>query len=193
MRLPKRSHLALPWRIHEVTHGFHLEDVWQLPTPGGRDDFGRLVALMTSLDPSRDSGLARLAFAIRWKLGAVLGWDETPGATASLRDRLPADLLDGPTGPGFATLPFTPLYLTDNEYAAEIINRTVHAVMHLSWVEDQAGNFHGEMAVYVRRNGLLGLAYMAAIQPFRLIGYPSMLRSLGQRWKRATAASTTNS
>jgi hypothetical protein len=39
------------------------------------------------------------------------------------------------------------------------------------------------MAVYVKPNGLLGNAYMAAIKPFRhLIVYPQMLRAIERRW-----------
>jgi hypothetical protein len=39
------------------------------------------------------------------------------------------------------------------------------------------------MAVYVKTNGLLGNAYMAAIKPFRrLIIYPQMLRAMERRW-----------
>jgi hypothetical protein len=51
--------------------------VWALPTPGGPDDFPRLLELITSYDPSRgDSALVRALFAIRWKIGGLLGWDE---------------------------------------------------------------------------------------------------------------------
>jgi hypothetical protein len=40
------------------------------------------------------------------------------------------------------------------------------------------------MAVYVKRNGLLGTAYMAAIRPFRhLIVYPAMLRQIEREWR----------
>jgi hypothetical protein len=39
------------------------------------------------------------------------------------------------------------------------------------------------MAVYVKPNGLLGNAYMAAIAPFRhLIVYPPMIRQIGRNW-----------
>lgn len=57
------------------------------------------------------------------------------------------------------------LYLLDHEFAAEIANRTVHGVLHLGWVEDPAGGFHGQMAILVRPNGWLGRTYMAAIKP----------------------------
>jgi hypothetical protein len=36
--------MARPWRIHELTADFRVEDVWALPTPGGRDDLPRLGA-----------------------------------------------------------------------------------------------------------------------------------------------------
>ncbi|MEJ7704086.1 MAG: DUF2867 domain-containing protein [Geodermatophilaceae bacterium] len=90
---------------------------------------------------------------------------------------------DAPAGPDLQAL-FTTLYLIDDEWAAEIVNRTVHGVMHLSWVPDPAGGFRGQLAVYVKRNGLLGTGYMAAITPFRhLIVYPEMMRQIGRGWR----------
>jgi hypothetical protein len=189
MRLPDSAHTSRPWRIHELVRDFRLEDVWALPTPGGPDDFARLVQLMASSDPSERSPAAvRTLFAIRWKLGELFGWDDPGAFTGSerptLRDRLPADLRDGPSGPEFDALPFSSLYLIHDEFAAEIVNKTVHAVLHLGWVQDEAGSYHGQMAVYVKPNGRLGNVYMAAIAPFRhLIVYPPMLRMIGRRWR----------
>src|SRR6266545_3353550 len=143
MRLPNTAHTSRPWRIHEIAPDFRVEDVWALPTPGGPDDFPRLVQLMASGDPAQGSSrAARTLFAIRWKLGELLGWDGPDTGLGSrvptLRDRLPADLRDAP-GPDFDALPFTPLYLLDDEFAAEIANRTMHGVMHLGLVPEQAG------------------------------------------------------
>ena len=188
MRLPNSAHTSRPWRIHELTRDFRLEDVWALPTPGGPDDFPRLVQMMGSFDPSRSSsGAVRTLFAIRWKIGELLGWDDPEVGLGSrvptLRARLPADLHETPSGPDSDELPFTPLYLLDDEWALEIANRTVHGVMHLGWVPDESGGYRGQMAVLVKRNGLLGSAYMAAIAPFRqLIVYPPMLREIGRTW-----------
>ena len=40
------------------------------------------------------------------------------------------------------------------------------------------------MAILVKRNGLLGRAYMAAIAPFRhVLVYPAMLREIERRWR----------
>ena len=189
MRLPNAAHSSQPWRIHELTRDFRLEDVWALPTPGGPDDFPRLVQAFASGDPAQGSSrAARTLFAIRWKLGELLGWDDADAGVGSrvptLRDRLPADLRDAPSGPDFDELPFTPLYMTDDEFAAEIANRTMHGVMHLGWVADASGGYRGQMAVLVKPNGLLGDAYMAAIRPFRhVIVYPRMLQQIEREWR----------
>jgi hypothetical protein len=188
VRLPKSHHSSRPWRIHEIAGDFDVEDVWALPTPGGPDDFDRLVEGFASADPSQSaSAPVRALFAIRWKVGELLGWDGPNTGIGSrvptLRDRLPADLLEVGPGPEFEGLPFTPLYLLEDEWAAEIANRTMHGVLHLGWVPDGAGGYRGQMAVLVKRNGLLGTAYMAAIRPFRhLIVYPRMLREIGRGW-----------
>ena len=189
MRLPSTAHTSRPWRIHELTRDFRLEDVWVLPTPGGPDDFPRLVQGIASGDPARGSSrAARTLWAVRWKLGELLGWDSPDAGLGSrvptLRDRLPMDLRDAPSGPDFDALPFTSLYLLDDEWAGEIANRTMHGVMHLGWVPDGNGGYHGQMAVYVKPNGLLGTAYMAAIRPFRhRMVYPPMIRQIGRDWR----------
>ena len=188
MKLPKTAHTGRPWRIHELTRDFRLEDVWALPTPGGPDDFPLLVEMLASFDPARSSGAVRALFEIRWKTGRLFGWDSPDDGIGSrvptLRDRLPTDLLDAPSGPASAELPFTPLYLLEDEWAAEVANRTVHGVLHVGWVPDGGGGYRGQMAVIVKPNGLLGTAYMAAINPFRhLLVYPSMLRAIERRWR----------
>ena len=191
MRLPNSVHTSRPWRIHELTRDFRLEDVWELPGVGGPDAFPLMVQRIASGDPSQSSSVAvRTLFAIRWKIGELLGWDGPDAGlgsrVATLRDRLPADLRDAPCGPDFDALPFTSVYLLEDEWAAEIANRTMHGVMHIGWVSDDTGGFRAHMAVYVKPNGLLGSAYMAAIRPFRhLIVYPPMLREMGRNWRAA--------
>ena len=189
MRLPNTAHTSRSWRIHELTPDFRLEDVWTLPTAGGPDDFPQLVEGIASGDPSRSSSrAARALFALRWKLGELLGWDSPDAGLGSrvptLRERLPADLREAPSGPDFDALPFTSLYLLEDEWAAEIANRTMHGVMHVGWVPDGTGAYRGQFAVLVKPNGLLGTAYMAAIRPFRhLIVYPPLMREIGREWR----------
>jgi hypothetical protein len=188
VRLPDAAHTSRPWRIHALTRDFRLEDVWALPTPGGPDDFRELVAGIASGDTSQSSSrAARTLFALRSKLGALLGWDGPDSGLGTrvptLRDRLPADLRDAPSGPDSDTLPFTSLYLLEDEWASEIANRTVHGVMHIGWVPDETGGYRGQMAVLVKPNGLLGAGYMAAIKPFRhWLVYPALLRQIERAW-----------
>ncbi len=157
--------------------------------PAGPDDFPRLVAQIAAGEPEQgSSAAARVLWAIRWKVGELLGWDGPDAGLSSerptLRERFPVDLRDGPSGPDFPKAPFTSVYVLDDESAAEIVNRTVHGIMHLGWVQDGTGGYRGQMAVLVKPNGLLGAAYMAAISPFRrLIVYPPLLRQIGRDWR----------
>jgi hypothetical protein len=187
-RLPDSAHTSRPWRIHELTRDFRLEDVWQIQAPGRPDDRETAEEVLVSLDPARSSSLAvRTLFAMRWKIGELLGWDEPDSGLGArvptLRDRLPADLRDT-APPQLQALPFTSLYMTDDEFAAEIANSTMHGVMHIGLLADETGNHSGQMAVLVKPNGPFGTTYMAAIKPFRhLIVYPAMLREFELSWQ----------
>jgi hypothetical protein len=191
-RLPNAAHAAAPWRIHDVVPDFDLEDVWELPGEGAAEDFPKVVDMICRMDPAQSGGgaLPRLLWAVRWKLGAILGWDDEKGGlgerVVSVRSRLPEDLRET-APPSFATLPFTSLYITDNEFAAEAANQTMHGVLHLGWVPSPAGEGlrRVQMAVLVKPNGLKGKAYMLAIRPARhLIVYPAMMRQGRTLWER---------
>ena len=192
MRLPNSAHTSRPWRIHEFTRDFQVLDVWATPTPGGPDDFHRLVALQTSLDPAHSTSfIVRSLFAVRWALGDLLGLDKPEDGldsrVPSLRDPMPADLLDTASGPASDALPFRWLYLLDDECAAEIANNTVHGVLHLGWVPDGTGAYHGQLAVLVKPNGLMGNAYLAFIRPFRhLLVYPAIFKEMERRWQQTS-------
>jgi hypothetical protein len=187
--LPPQAHTGRPWRIHEIAPDFRLEDVWALPTPGGPDDLAVLVEQMAAGGDESDFPVAyRVLFAIRWWLGGLLRLDdESTGVgdrVASVRDRLPDDLRTS-VGPAFGDYPFTPVYLTHDEFVAEIANSTVHGLLHLGWVEDPVtpGRYRAQMAVLVKPNGRFGEAYLRFIKPFRyLLVYPALLRTIGRRW-----------
>jgi hypothetical protein len=189
VKLAHEEHTSRSWLIHELAGDFRVEDVWALPTPGGRHDFERLVEVVGSLDPLRTSSpIVNALFAVRSKLGEVLGLDDaTEGAGArvpALRDRLPAALR---TTEPRAVLPppFTSLYLLDDEFAAEAANRTMHGVIHLGWVPDGSGGYRGQLAILVKPNGVLGELYMAAIKPFRyVIVYPHLGREIERAWRK---------
>lgn len=191
MRLPNSAHESHPWRIRDIAPDFAVEDVWALPAQGGAEDFQALIDLMASGDPvdGEQSFATRLLWSIRWRLGSWFGWDDArdlpiPGTNeTSLAGRLPEDLRDTAAGIAFGSLPFVPLYRTNVEFAAEVSNQTVHGLMHLAWVEQGAGRYQGQMAIYVKPRGRLGKAYMASITPFRhWVIYPALMRRIERTW-----------
>lgn len=194
MKLPKTAHTSRPWRIHQIAPDFQVEDVWALPTPGGPDDFPRLVEQTVSGDnfPEGAPLLVRVVWAARWKIGSVFGWDRPKSGlgtrVASLRDRLPDEMREAPKGPESAGFPLTPVYLLKDEWAAELANGTVHTIMHMGWVPDESGGYRGQMTVLVKPNGRFGAVYMAAIKPFRLwLVYPALMREIERSWRAGAA------
>jgi len=203
MRIPNATHESGHWRIREITTDFILEDVWALPMDGGAEDFQTLIEMGTSFDPANAESLpTRLLWSFRDRLGSWFGLgrisapaessgDGAAGARPipgegedSLAERLPEDLCDTATDLTFASLPFTPLYRSGDEFAAELSNKTVHGVMHLAWAELGEGRYQAQMAVYVKPHGLFGKAYMALIKPFRYwIVYPALTRQIERAWR----------
>jgi hypothetical protein len=202
MRLPNSVHESHPWRIREIVPDFTVEDVWALPAHGGAEDFQALLELTAASDPANAESLpTRLLWQLRDRLGSWLdlgrisapvdggsgagaGQLPIPGTNeTSLSQRLPDDLRDTATDLDFGSLPFVPLYRTDDEFAAEISNQTVHGVMHLAWVPEGKGRYQGQMTVYVKPRGRFGKGYMALIKPFRLwIVYPALMRQTERTW-----------
>lgn len=194
MRLPDTKYTGMPWRIHEFTADFRVEDVWAFRTPGaGPDDFPSMLAAMRrggGLD--RLDGPVRLLFALRWKIGGLLGWDKpTAGVgnrVTSLRDRLPSDLRAAPAGTDGDRMPLKTVYVLPRESARELANKTVHTVMHLGWAPGADGDHELRMAVLVKPNGWFGRLYMAAIAPFRyLLVYPALTRNWERAWRDRAA------
>jgi len=190
-RLAKTTYTERLWRIHDIAGDFTIQDMWSFRTPdAGPDDFPAMLAAMRAAGGLDKQSLpARFLFAVRWKLGALFGWDKPSTGVgkrvASLRDRLPSDLRDAPRGADSANLPLKAVYELDREAVREIANRTVHSVMHLTWVQSAGkDDYELRMAVLVKPNGRFGRLYMAAIAPFRyLIVYPALTRQWERAWR----------
>jgi hypothetical protein len=198
MRLPNAEHESHRWRIAEIAPDFRLEDAWALPVEGEAGDFPRLVEIVGSLDMAAEApAVVRLLFGIRFGIGRLLGWDDPasrlpiPKETdTTLRERLPADLRDSAASPVLGSRGFVALYQTDDEWAAEISNRTVHGLLQLVWIDRGGGRHQGQMGVYVKRRGRLGELYMAAIAPFRHhIVYPALMGQLERAWQKRVSPS----
>ena len=200
-RIANSEHEAHPWVIGQIAPDFELLDAWDLPVEGGPRDFTTLLEVFTSLDPTEAGLTSQALFWVRERLGDLLGWDDPtkehtiPGSTeTTLLARVPEHLRGSGDDyrPGDALreagAAFVPLYRTEEEWAAEISNETVHGVLHLSWVEE--GERHrGRLAVYVAPHGRLGDAYMKVIEPFRhLIVYPALMRQIERAWNERVSS-----
>jgi Protein of unknown function (DUF2867) len=158
-----------------------------------------LLEVMASLDPAHgESAATRVLFSIRYRVGGWFGWDEAarqlaiPGnAETTLSARLPVDLRNTATDLDRSSYGFRPLYRTDDEWAAELSNRTVHAVMHLAWVDKGEGCDQGQMGVYVKPRGRFGASYMALTASFRhRVVYPALMRQIERAWNARLAQRT---
>jgi hypothetical protein len=187
--------------ISDVAPDFELLDAWALPVEGDREEFPRFLEAVAGLDPAAaDDRLTRALFALRLRIGAILHWDDTtsrrtiPGCSETgLAQRLPEELRDSAANahvtPAIAAAHgFRPLYLTDDEWAAEISNATVHGVLQLGWVRQPNGRYRAQLGIYVKTRGVLGRAYLKVIEPFRhLVVYPALTRQVGRAWEARTA------
>ena len=185
MRLPPSAHSSRPWRVHEIAGDFRLDSVWATPTPGGPDDFPRLVELIASWDPSRSPSRAvRALSAVRLRAGGLLGLDRPDPRVPTLRERLPEDLRGAPSGPPLDVAPSVPLYLLEDEWAVEIPIKAIQGLLHVGWVPDGTGGYRGQLATLVKRHGVLGRAYMAAIAPVgQPVFYPRVMRQIELEWR----------
>jgi hypothetical protein len=173
MRLSKTAHTSRPWRTHEIAPDFRLEDVWALPGRGGPDDLPRLIELIASFDPSKgSSSVARVLWAIRWKLGELLGWDDPLSGLGSrvptLRDPLPPTYAK-PRSRSSIRFPSARSTSPTTKSPRRSLTRPCTALCTSA-----------QTAVLVKPNGPFVTAYMAAIRRFRhLIVYPALMRQGG--------------
>jgi hypothetical protein len=194
-RIPLADHLARPWRVHALAPDFELLDVWRFGSRGRADDFPAFARTMAAMDGvvAQTNWATRALFGLRVALGKVLRWDREraplpiPGCVEhSITARLP-DGLDA-TAPR-SDAAFHPVYEDPRESLAEISNSTVHALMHLGWIELDGGEFAPQMAVYVKHRGMLGRFYMRLIAPFRhMVVYPSLMRAVDRSWRARIGA-----
>lgn len=205
MKLPRSAHDAHPWVISRIAPDFKLLDAWALPVEGRRDEVMSFLERLGAFDPS-DAGsrVSNALFRVRLLIGRWLGWDDParkrpiPGCTeTTLSARLPEHLRGSAEEPeitgAMARIAggFVPVYRTEDEWAAEISNDTVHGVLHLGLVKRGDGIYRAQMGVYVKARGWPGELYLKLIQPFRyLIVYPALMRRLGRAWdaRRTDAA-----
>lgn len=181
MRIPPGEYLNLPLRAHELLRDVPLYDVSVIDLPGGGE--GRSIADIEALDASAaPSWIARALYGARRVIGGVLGWDEQTRTDQTLVSKLSeSDRRNSEVPPGTPDGAFVILYQFHSEAVRETINATVHGFIGTALIRNGDG-YRMYYAVYVLPVSWLTRPYLIAIEPFRRILYPAMLRRIRRAW-----------
>jgi uncharacterized protein DUF2867 len=189
MRASPAEYLALNLRAHELLRDVPLYDVTVMDLPGG--GAGRSVADIRALESAAaPSRIAKVLYRTRRFLGRVFGWDRVPMrpedsllSRVSERDRRESEIVPG-TPDGY----FLILYQFPGESLSETRNATVHGWISLALAPIATG-YRLYFAVYVLPVSWLTRPYLIAIEPFRRLLYPAMLRRIRRAWIAAYGGS----
>jgi hypothetical protein len=182
MRASPAEYLSLKLRAHELLHGFPLYDVSVVDLPGG--GAGRSVADIRALDSAvAPSRIANALYGVRHFLGRAFGWDRVQmrpedSLVSHLSER---DRRDSEIAPGTPDGSFRVIYQFPGETLSETRNATVHGCICIALTRTATG-YRLYWAVYVLPVSWLTRPYLMAIEPFRRILYPAMLRRIRRAW-----------
>jgi hypothetical protein len=188
MRESPAEFRRLNLRCHSLLADVPLHDVWSVALDGGGE--GRKVSeareILFGKQGRAPNVAVRALFALRWKLGRLLGWDEArhdPAGGSYVEKLTDADRAASTVPPGTREGGFRTLYVFDHESLGEVRNATVHGFLSLALVP-RSGGYTLYMGIFVKPVGGLTRVYMALIDPFRrLIVYPSLARNARRRWQ----------
>src|SRR6266404_7316099 len=188
MRASPAEYLGLKLRAHELLHDVPLYDVSVVDLPGG--GAGRSLADVRALDSAAaPSRIANVLYGARRFLGRVFGWDEVQvRPEESLLSRLSErDRRDSEVPPGTPMGAFLLLYQFPDEALSETRNATVHGYVCTALARTAMG-YRLYWGIYVIPVSWLTRPYLIAIEPFRRILYPAMLRRIRRAWLVAYGA-----
>jgi hypothetical protein len=181
MRASAAEYRSLPLRAHELLRDVPLYDVrpWiflEAAAGGPSRTFVRS-------SPRRLRAISRLSFTasdISWG-GYSVGIDNRCGRKTHFWNASERDRRDSEITPGILDGYFWVLYQFPGEALRETRNRTVHGFICTVLVSNPNG-YRLYWGVYVRRVSWLTRPYLVAIEPFRWVLYPAMLRRIRRAW-----------
>jgi Protein of unknown function (DUF2867) len=190
MRAAPDEYLRLNLRAHDLLRDVPLYDVSIVDLPGG--GAGRSVADIRALESSAaPSRVASAIYGLRHVLGRVFGWDRVRMRPEdSLLSRLSeSDRRNSEISPGTPVGSFLLLYQFPREALSETRNASVHGYICTALAPTAIG-YRLYWAIYVMPVSWLTRPYLIAIEPFRCILYPLMLRRIRRAWLAAYGATT---
>ena len=179
---------------HDLLAGVPVHSLHKVVLPGGRSGMTvREINELTGFNSEKTEVgfVSEALFWMRGFIGRILGWDNDkeliesvsylPRLTAGQREK---SLIEPGKAEGISRV----LYCFENEFLAEIINRTVHCFW-LAASEKTEDGYVLYMVVYVRRLNWFTPVYMALVGPvLKWIIYPSIEKSIVRNWKKAFPA-----
>jgi hypothetical protein len=185
MRASPAEYLRLDLRAHDLLREVPLYDVSIVDLPGG--GAGRSVADIRALESAAaPSRVANTIYGLRHFLGRVFGWDrmQMPPEDSLLSRLSERDRRDSEITPGTPVGSFLVLYQFPGEALSETRNATVHGYVCTALARTASG-YRLYWGIYVIPVSWLTRPYLIAIEPFRRILYPAMLRRIRRAWRAA--------
>jgi len=192
MRLiDKNEFEQMPLEVHKFLRGIPIHSLTRLDLPGGKRgmtvlDIKETVGFNT--EKLEAGGITRTLFWLRGFIGYIFGWDDAEELADSISflSKLTGEYRERSlVPPGQKEGISRVIYCFENEFLAEIINRTVHCfwVMATRQTDDGYVLF---MAVYVKKLNWFTPLYMALVTPMlKWIIYPALNKSVISNWKNA--------
>lgn len=178
-----------PLRVHSFLAGVPLRTLYRIDLPGGLPNM-TLPEIRAATESSKPGEfevgpVTKALFGLRGLVGRVLHWDDDQrlaDAVTYLKRLSGAARQRSLIPPGKAEGISRVLYCFENEFLAEIVNRTVHCFWLLA-TERTSNGYRLYLAIYVKKLNWFTPIYMALVTPvLKCIIYPSMLQSTRKRW-----------
>lgn len=186
----KREFEQLPLFVHKFLAGIPLKSLYRLELPGGRAGMNVLdikEAIGFNTGQLETGVVTRSLFWLRGLIGQIFGWDDVDELVQSVSylprltfEEMARSLVTPGQKEGISRV----LYCFENEFVAEIVNKTVHCF----WVmakEQTANGYVLYMAVHVRKLNWFTPVYIALVTPvLKWIIYPALNESVRRNWRK---------
>ena len=181
-------------KLNLYAHGLlseaQLHSLYRLELEGGPHAMNILEikeALGFDTERLQPGPVSKALFWVRGAIGKFFRWEEADDLIEKetyVKFLSPEDKSRSLVPPGEKEGISRVLYCFGNEFAAEIINRTVHCFWVMASETTESG-YALYVAVYVRKLNWFTPFYMALVTPIlKLVIYPSLNRSIINSWER---------